>query len=146
MEENVRDQNLSAQNSADTPTQPDTPQTDAAEAGSTPAANGIKKYLPYILIGAALLVAVIVLAVSVFGGGSSNNEDLTLFSKGKVAVSIDGKFGYADKSGKLVINPQFDEARRFNDNGLAAVCIGDKWGFINEKGTLVINPQFNEVI
>ena len=46
MEENARDQNLSAQNSADTLTPPDTPQTDAAEAGNTPAANEIKKYLP----------------------------------------------------------------------------------------------------
>lgn len=52
------------------------------------------------------------------------------------------KFGYYDKKGNVVINPQFSGAGHFVD-GLARVCNNDeKWGYIDKKGTYVINPQF----
>jgi hypothetical protein len=56
----------------------------------------------------------------------------------------DGKWGYIDKTGKIVINPQFDNAWRFND-GLAKVRFGEKYGFIDKKGKIVINPQFDGI-
>lgn len=62
-------------------------------------------------------------------------------SGGYAAVKIDGKWGYVDASGNVVISPQYDGARSFSC-GLAAVKIGDKWGFINEEGTVVIEPLF----
>ena len=37
-------------------------------------------------------------------------------------MQIGGKWGYIDESGKMVIKPQFDDARAFFD-GLAAVGI-----------------------
>ena len=59
-----------------------------------------------------------------------------------------GKWGFIDKQGKWVIQPQFDDARGFSD-GLAAVRMGDydtgKWGFIDEKGKWLIQPQFDDV-
>ena len=36
----------------------------------------------------------------------------------------DGKYGFIDKTGKYVINPQFDDAEAFSE-GLARVWIGD---------------------
>jgi hypothetical protein len=51
------------------------------------------------------------------------------------------KWGYIDKTGKIVIEPQFDDIREFNE-GLAAVQLGEQWGYINTKGTVVIPPQF----
>jgi hypothetical protein len=51
------------------------------------------------------------------------------------------KWGYIDKTGKTVIEPQFDDIREFNE-GLAAVQMGEQWGYINTQGTLVISPQF----
>ena len=57
-----------------------------------------------------------------------------------------GKWGYIDKQGKMVVNPQFDVAHPFVD-GLAAVRIGDestgKWGYIDKQGKMVVNPQFD---
>ena len=53
-----------------------------------------------------------------------------------------GKWGYADETGKIVITPQFDEARKFYE-GLALVQVSDKWGFINPKGKLVIPAKFD---
>jgi hypothetical protein len=55
-------------------------------------------------------------------------------------------FQYVDRTGKIVINPQFQSATVFRD-GLALVqTSGDnpKWGFINEEGKYVINAQYKE--
>lgn len=64
----------------------------------------------------------------------SSEEHIGLFP----AKSGD-KWGYIDTTGKFVINPQFDEARLFQE-GLAAVEIGGKWGEIDKTGKIVINP------
>jgi hypothetical protein len=54
----------------------------------------------------------------------------------------DGKFGYIDKAGKIIIPPRFDYARDFSE-GLASVQIGDKYGCIDKAGKIVIPPQFD---
>ena len=55
-----------------------------------------------------------------------------------------GKCGYIDITGKYVIEPQFDYADDFTDNGLARVRIGDwetgKYGYIDITGKYVIEP------
>lgn len=53
-----------------------------------------------------------------------------------------GKYGYIDKTGKVVIKPQFDNTMGFNE-GLAATSIGKKYGYIDTKGNWVIKPQFD---
>ena len=62
------------------------------------------------------------------------------FSEGLVAVKIDRKFGYADKTGKIVITPQFREILWFSE-GLAGARIGSRWGFIDKTGEWVIEPK-----
>lgn len=76
--------------------------------------------------------------------------------EGLFPVKVSGKYGYIDKTGKLVINPQFDAAWGFAE-GLALVGIGErdtttftlglkaggKYGFIDKTGKYVINPQFD---
>ena len=57
-------------------------------------------------------------------------------------VEMGGRWGFADKSGKLVVNAQFDRAEDFSGK-LAAVRMG-KWGYADSTGHLVINPQFDE--
>ncbi|MBP5515767.1 MAG: TonB family protein [Bacteroidales bacterium] len=56
-------------------------------------------------------------------------------------VRINGKYGYIDKTGNIVIKPQFDGAGGFND-GLAPIKVGDKWGYINTTGKIAIKPQY----
>jgi hypothetical protein len=51
------------------------------------------------------------------------------------------KWGYIDKTGKLVIGPEFLEVGAFSE-GLAAVKPGRKWGYINKIGKMIIKPQF----
>ena len=57
-------------------------------------------------------------------------------------MAIGDRWGYIDKAGKYVINPQFDDAWPFED-GLALVEIDGKWGVIDKSGKYVINPQFD---
>ncbi len=66
----------------------------------------------------------------------------TVFREGLSAVAYpNGKFGYIDKLGILVIPMQFDQALIFSE-GLAAVSIKEKWGYIDKAGKFVIEPQF----
>ena len=53
------------------------------------------------------------------------------------------KYGFIDKSGKVVIEPQFDNVSAFSE-GLAKVEKDDKWGFIDKNGKVVVEPQFDD--
>lgn len=51
------------------------------------------------------------------------------------------KYGYIDKSGKVVIPFDYNDANEF-ESGLAPVKKGKKFGFINIKNEMVIKPGF----
>ena len=53
-----------------------------------------------------------------------------------------GKHGFFDKSGAVVIDPQFDCVWDFR-GGIAGVEINGKWGAIDKNGIIVIKPQFD---
>jgi len=63
------------------------------------------------------------------------------FSEGLVPAAIDGKWGYMNKLGEMVIPPQFDGANDFSE-GMAAVRIKERYGFINKHGEMVFEPRF----
>jgi WG containing repeat len=58
-------------------------------------------------------------------------------------VKINGKYGYIDRTGKLVVKPQFDYGWSFYE-GLAQVQVGQKWGYIDYTGKLAIKPEFDD--
>lgn len=58
--------------------------------------------------------------------------------------SDNGKFGYFDLTGKIIIDAQFEEAMRFHENR-AAVKLNGKWGYIDQKVYWVIPPKFDDV-
>lgn len=61
------------------------------------------------------------------------SENLDVRSVELFAFKADGKYGYADSSGKVVCEACWDEAAKFV-GGFARVRQGDKWCFIDEKG------------
>lgn len=58
-------------------------------------------------------------------------------------VEQDGKWGFIDNSGKLVIPVKFSQVQSFAE-GLAAVQYQGKWGYIDESGAFSIEPQFRD--
>jgi hypothetical protein len=62
--------------------------------------------------------------------------------EGLVPLYLDGKWGYKNAEGKMVITPQFDRAEDFCE-GLAGIVLNSKLGFIDEKGNIIISPQFD---
>jgi len=64
-------------------------------------------------------------------------------NSGLYPISVNGKYGFMDRSGKTVITPQFDGTYGFSE-GLAVVRVGTKFGYIDTKGAVVITPQFDE--
>jgi len=74
------------------------------------------------------------------------NKDKKSTAKSNLfSVVQNGRYGYIDKTGKLVIEPQFDEVffENYFSEGLTPVQINKKWGYINEKGEVVIEPKFD---
>lgn len=58
-----------------------------------------------------------------------------------VAVMKNGKWGFADRDGKMVIDAVYDQARSFS-LGMAPVMIDGEWGYIDQNNKMVIEPQY----
>lgn len=54
----------------------------------------------------------------------------------------DGKYGYVDKNGVVVINYIYDDGLEQNSSGFVAVKKDGKWGVINSRGETVIEPTY----
>jgi hypothetical protein len=64
------------------------------------------------------------------------------FSEGLAAVEIDGKFGFIDTSGRVVIEPKFEDLPdMYFSDGLAKVKLEGKYGYIDRTGAIVIEPK-----
>lgn len=61
------------------------------------------------------------------------------------AVQKDGKWGYINPEGKIVVPHQFNVAGPFSE-GMASVKKGDKWGYINSQGKFVVEPKFDDAL
>lgn len=72
-------------------------------------------------------------------------ERAMLFSEGLAPVRLDGRFGFIDRSGNVVIKPAFDLAGRFH-RGQAEVIVQGKAGVIDRSGKFVIEPGFSRAV
>jgi WG containing repeat len=58
------------------------------------------------------------------------------FSCGRARIKLDGRFGFLDRTGRLVIANQFEAASDFK-NCLASVFSGEGWAYIDPEGKIV---------
>lgn len=56
----------------------------------------------------------------------------------------DGKMGYVDSSGVMIIPPSFTSAEEFV-KGKAAVAVGSEWGLIDTLGDFIIEPKYSKL-
>ncbi|HZX66164.1 MAG TPA: WG repeat-containing protein [Myxococcales bacterium] len=55
-------------------------------------------------------------------------------------VHKDGKWGYIDRTGRIVVEPKFDNAERFSE-GFAAVVADGRHGYIDKTGAMALVPR-----
>lgn len=59
-------------------------------------------------------------------------------------IRLNGKYGFLDAQGKLVITPRFDEVYDFCD-GVAPARQGALWGLLDGRGDWLTEPRFADV-
>jgi len=67
------------------------------------------------------------------------------FTEGLARVSRDNKYGYADKTGNIVIPLDYEWATGFND-GIAWVMKDEKWGIIDKTGKQIVGYEYDGYI
>ncbi len=103
----------------------------------------------YIGAAAILISAIIIIGVVIYNAFLKPEPDAEyLFNEKLLCVKNDGKWGYVNKKGEYVIEPKFDVAYNFTENGLALVGQYDKdgelyYGYINKKGETVIDTEYS---
>lgn len=89
--------------------------------------------------------------LTVDGYAEGFHEGMAVLIVGDGTADGNGKYGFMDRNGKVVIAAKFAEAHRFSE-GLAPVRTkkttmygkGDTWGYIDKNGQWVLKPEFNE--
>jgi hypothetical protein len=71
-------------------------------------------------------------------------QSLCPMHEGMARIQINDQWGFVNRSGSLVIPPQFDEVHDFS-SGLAAARQNEQWGFIDPQGNWVIAPTWSNV-
>ena len=54
-----------------------------------------------------------------------------------------GKYGFVDNKGEVVVDYLYDDATELNDYGYAGIKKDGLWGVINSNGEIVIEPYYN---
>jgi hypothetical protein len=76
----------------------------------------------------------------------SEGIETLFFSEGMAPVQVEGQgWGYIDKTGKLIVEPQYEFASSFKE-GLAAVKMDGLYGFIDQSGEIIIQPQYQHAL
>ncbi len=90
-------------------------------------------------------VALLLLAVAVAASACGRDEVPTPQVPPPVlfAVKQDGKYGYMDRTGQVVIQPKYTQAGPFRE-GYALVRARGKFGYVNARGQEVIPPRFDD--
>ena len=65
-----------------------------------------------------------------------NNNTIYLSKK-------DGKYGFVDKDGNVVVDYKYDDATEQNEYGYASIKKDGKWGSVDNKGNVVIEPTYD---
>jgi hypothetical protein len=62
-------------------------------------------------------------------------------------VKVNGKWGFINKKGKLIVPPHYEDVDKIYGfcEDMSGVKENGKWGFINYKGTEVIKPVFDNI-
>lgn len=66
------------------------------------------------------------------------------YSDGLLAFKDNGKYGYMDLTGKVIIPALYDNINPFT-GGLGGVRLNGYWGFVDKTNKMIIAPQFDSI-
>lgn len=71
-------------------------------------------------------------------------KNTDIYSSNDIFLSKkDGKYGYVDKQGNVVVDYIYDDATEENEYGYSSVKKDGLWGVIDEKGNIILEPKYN---
>jgi hypothetical protein len=122
-------------------------------AGTSPAVSGVRRAL----IGAVCLAAFAIPfgcspaadkktpSPTATASATPNvpTQSQTVDSRLLLPVSFEGKSGFVNEHGQVVVTLQYDEVGQFSEH-LAPIRLGQLWGYIEPAGTQVVEPRFKE--
>ncbi len=59
-----------------------------------------------------------------------------------LAKSQDGKWGFVNKEGNVVVDYQYDKVTELNQYGFAGVMKDGKWGVVDRNGDVIVEPVY----
>lgn len=77
--------------------------------------------------------------------GYENGMNAVMLYPASINTVEGAKWGYINEKGRLAIEPIYDRADDFQDNGLAAVTRENRTGLIDSSGKYVVYPVYNEI-
>lgn len=77
-----------------------------------------------------------------FDGNEKEAKDI-LKSNNIFAKKENGKWGYVDNAGNIIVDFKYDFALDINEYGYGAIKEGDKWGVVNKDGTVIKEPTYS---
>lgn len=76
-----------------------------------------------------------------YDGEKIDGKDL--FNSNLIAYRQDGKWGFVDKNGNIVVNCEYDMVTEINEYGYAGIKKDGKWGSIDSSGKIVQEPVYD---
>lgn len=92
----------------------------------------------------AFLLLIITLIIPLTSSSQSliQSQNDIEYGNSLIRVFSNGKVGYIDTTGKIIIEPKFANAYDFFE-GLAPARVSGRFGFINTKGEFVVQPKYD---
>lgn len=70
-------------------------------------------------------------------------SNIQVYPENKIySVKKDDRWGYADKTGNIIVNCEYDFVTELNEYGFAAIATNGVWGVIDKDGKVVVEPSY----
>ncbi|MBK7441028.1 MAG: WG repeat-containing protein [Bacteroidetes bacterium] len=89
------------------------------------------------------IIGFLLIAVSLFAC-NKKSDFISDYDLSIIPFEQNKLWGYIDKKGEILINPQFKTASLFYENIALVQTDDDKWGYINTEGKFIITPQYKQ--
>lgn len=70
-------------------------------------------------------------------------DNTTVYLKNEIFASYkNGKWGFVDIDGKVVVDYKYDKVTEVNEYGFAGIYKNGQWGVVNKKGKVILSPTY----